>query len=238
MLLKDKQILITGAARGIGRQIAETCAREGAELICICRKEDDNSRSLAQSTGCRIAIADVSDYDQVAAVAKTIDHLDVLVNNAGITNDGLIIRQSPEAWAKVLQTNLTSVYNTIRAFSSTMLRQRSGSIINMSSVVGLVGNAGQSSYAASKAGIIGLTRSITKEFGSRGIRCNAIAPGFINTDMTDALSQEAQDYWKTQIPMGRPGTPEDVAGVVVFLASDLSRYVSGQVICCDGGLVL
>lgn len=238
MILKDKQILITGAARGIGRQIAETCAREGANLICVCRKEDENSRSLAETTGCRIAIADVSDYNQVAEVAKTIDHLDVLVNNAGITHDGLIIRHTPEAWANVIQTNLTSVYNTTKAFSPIMLRQRSGSIINMSSIVGIVGNAGQSSYAASKAGIIGFTRSITKEFGSRNIRCNAVAPGFINTDMTGALSDEAQKYWKEQIPMGRPGTPEDVAGVVVFLASDLSRYVTGQVICCDGGLVL
>jgi len=162
----------------------------------------------------------------------------VLVNNAGITRDMLLLRMTAEDWERVIRLNLTSVFNYTKVFSSVMMRQRSGSIINMSSIVGVNGNAGQANYSASKAGIIGFTKSVAKELGSRNIRSNAIAPGFIETAMTKQLSEEVIEHWKQEIPLRRPGTPEDVAKLALFLASDLSEYVTGQVICCDGGLAL
>ena len=246
-LLENKTALITGASRGIGRRHALLFAENGANIIFTDLREDDNSRSLveeltAKGTKCRFVAADVSDYQQTTDIVKIVEQefgrLDVLVNNAGITRDNLILRMSPNDWDAVIMTNLKSVYNYCKAFTPMMLKQRSGSIINISSIVGLNGNAGQCNYAAAKAGILGFTRSLAKELGSRNVRCNAVATGFIETPMTQKLSPEARQHWMDQIPLHRGGTDQDVARVSLFLASELAEYVTGQVICCDGGLVL
>lgn len=246
-LLENKTALITGASRGIGRRHALLFAENGANIIFTDLREDDNSRSLveeltAKGTKCRFVAADVSDYQQTTDIVKIVEQefgrLDVLVNNAGITRDNLILRMSPNDWDAVIMTNLKSVYNYCKAFTPMMLKQRSGSIINISSIVAINGNAGQCNYAAAKAGILGFTRSLAKELGSRNVRCNAVAPGFIETPMTQKLSPEARQHWMDQIPLHRGGTDQDVARVSLFLASELAEYVTGQVICCDGGLVL
>lgn len=246
-LLENKTALITGASRGIGRKHALLFAENGANIIFTDLREDDNSRSLveeltAKGTRCRFIAADVSDYQQTTEIVKIVEQefgrLDVLVNNAGITRDNLILRMSPNDWDAVILTNLKSVYNYCKAFTPMMLKQRSGSIINISSIVAINGNAGQCNYAAAKAGILGFTRSLAKELGSRSVRCNAVAPGFIETPMTQKLSPEARQNWMNQIPLHRGGTDLDVARVSLFLASELAEYVTGQVICCDGGLVL
>ena len=246
-LLENKTALITGASRGIGRRHALLFADNGANIIFTDLREDDNSRSLveeltAKGTKCRFVAADVSDYQQTTDIVKIVEQefgrLDVLVNNAGITRDNLILRMSPNDWDAVIMTNLKSVYNYCKAFTPMMLKQRSGSIINISSIVAINGNAGQCNYAAAKAGILGFTRSLAKELGSRNVRCNAVAPGFIETPMTQKLSPEARQHWMDQIPLHRGGTDQDVARVSLFLASELAEYVTGQVICCDGGLVL
>ena len=246
-LLENKTALITGAARGIGRCMATMFADEGANVIFTDLKETDSSKELvehlrAKGVRCDFLAANAADTQQaveVAAwVAKEYGRLDVLVNNAGITRDNLLLRMSADDWNAVIETNLRSVFNYTKAFAPMMLKQRAGSIINISSIVGVIGNGGQANYAAAKAGIIGFTRSMTKELGSRNIRCNAIAPGFIETPMTQQLGEEARKYWTDQIPMRRIGTDVDVARVALFLASDMSEYVSGQVICCDGGLNL
>ena len=246
-LLENKTALITGASRGIGRRHALLFAENGANIIFTDLREDDNSRSLveeltAKGTKCRFVAADVSDYQQTTDIVKIVEQefgrLDVLVNNAGITRDNLILRMSPNDWDAVIMTNLKSVYNYCKAFTPMMLKQRSGSIINISSIVAINGNAGQCNYAAAKAGILGFTRSLAKELGSRNVRCNAVAPGFIETPMTQKLSPEARQHWMDQIPLHRGGTDQDVALVSLFLASELAEYVTGQVICCDGGLVL
>lgn len=246
-LLENKTALITGASRGIGRRHALLFAENGANIIFTDLREDDNSRSLveeltAKGTKCRFIAADVSDYQQTTEIVKIVEQefgrLDVLVNNAGITRDNLILRMSPNDWDAVILTNLKSVYNYCKAFTPMMLKQRSGSIINISSIVAINGNAGQCNYAAAKAGILGFTRSLAKELGSRSVRCNAVAPGFIETPMTQKLSPEARQHWMDQIPLHRGGTDQDVARVSLFLASELAEYVTGQVICCDGGLVL
>lgn len=246
-LLENKIALITGASRGIGRSIALTFAEEGAHVIFTDLREDDNSRSLVeeiQNKGVEATFmaSDASDYEQTVAVAdmvaKKYGRLDVLVNNAGITRDGLLLRMTPQEWNAVIATNLGSVYNFCKAFAQLMMKHRSGSIINISSIVAINGNAGQCNYSAAKAGIIGFTRSLAKELGSRNIRSNAIAPGFIDTPMTKQLSDEVRAGWIEDIPLKRPGTDKDVAKTAVYLASDLSDYITGQVLCCDGGLVL
>ena len=246
-LLENKTALITGASRGIGRSHALLFAEEGANIIFTDLKANEQSDALLEELRAKGVRADflasnASDFAQaqeVAAwVAENYGRLDILVNNAGITRDQLILRMSVEDWNTVLEVNLRSVFNYTKAFAPMMMKQRAGSIINISSIVGLNGNAGQCNYAASKAGIIGFTRSIAKELGSRGIRCNAVAPGFIETPMTRQLPEDVRKDWMTRIPLRRGGLDTDVAHVSLFLASDLAGYVTGQVISCDGGLAI
>ena len=244
-LLSGKTALITGAARGIGKAIALKFASEGCNIAFTDLNIDDNAlktQSEIESYGVKAKgyasnAANFEDTHKVVEeIAKEFGRIDILVNNAGITKDGLMMRMSEAQWDAVLNVNLKSAFNFIHAVTPIMMKQRNGSIINMSSVVGVSGNAGQCNYSASKAGMIGLAKSIAKEVGSRGIRANCIAPGFIITDMTNALSEEVKEQWAKQIPLRRGGTPEDVANVATFLASDLSSYVSGQVIHCCGGM--
>lgn len=246
-LLQDKTALITGASRGIGRSHALLFAEEGANIIFTDLKQNEQSDSLVAELRAKGVRADflasnASDFAQTQEVAAWVEanygRLDILVNNAGITRDQLILRMSVEDWNMVMDVNLRSVFNYTKAFAPMMMRQRSGSIVNISSIVGLNGNAGQCNYAASKAGIIGFTRSIAKELGSRGIRCNAVAPGFIETPMTQQLTEEVRKEWMKQIPLHRGGLDTDVAHVSLFLVSDLAAYVTGQVISCDGGLAI
>ena len=246
-LLENKTALITGASRGIGRSHALLFAEEGANIIFTDLKQNEQSDALvaelrAKGVRADFVASNASDFalaQEVAAwVAENYGRLDILVNNAGITRDQLILRMSVEDWNLVMDVNLRSVFNYTKAFAPMMMKQRSGSIINISSIVGLNGNAGQCNYAASKAGIIGFTRSIAKELGSRGIRCNAVAPGFIETPMTQQLPEDVRKDWMKQIPLRRGGLDTDVAHVSLFLASDLAGYVTGQVISCDGGLAI
>lgn len=244
-MLKEKIAIITGAAQGIGRGIALEYAKQGATVAIIVRKLDERSESLIkeiESIGstAKAYASDAADFnsakDVVAEVMKDFGKIDILVNNAGITKDGLLMRMTEEQWDMVINTNLKSAFNYIHAVTPVMVRQRSGSIINISSIVGISGNAGQANYAASKAGLIGLTKSVAKELGGRNIKVNAIAPGFIATEMTGSLNEDTKKQWILNIPLHREGKVEDVAGVAVFLASNLSSYVSGQVINCCGGL--
>ena len=245
MLLEGKTALITGAARGIGKQIALTFAREGANIAFT----DLELNEVAEATRDEIAALGVkvqfyasnaADFEAahkvVEQVVADVGSLDVLVNNAGITRDTLLMRMTEQMWDLVIQVNLKSAFNFTHAVTPVMMKQRSGSIISLSSIVGINGNAGQANYAASKAGIIALTKSVAKELGSRGVRANAIAPGFIMTDMTKALPEETLKQFVTMIPMRRGGEPEEVAKVALFLASDLSSYVSGQVIQVNGAM--
>ena len=242
-LLEGKIVLITGASRGIGKAIAKAMAAEGASIAFTHTSMNgalETEKEIAEM-GVKVKRyqSDASNYDEAVKVVNDVvaiwGRVDVLVNNAGITRDSLLMRMSPESWDEVISKNLKSVYNYSQACSSVMLRQRSGCIVNMSSVVGLHGNAGQCNYAASKAGIIGLTQSLAKEFGSRGIRVNAIAPGYIQTDMTQSLSEEVKQMWINDIPLKRAGVVEDIASVAVFLASEMSAYITGQVLQVDGG---
>ena len=245
MMLENKTALITGAARGIGKQIALAYAKEG----CAIAFTDLELNEAAQATRDEIAALGVkvqfyasnaADFEAAHKVVEQVvadfGHLDILVNNAGITRDTLLMRMTEQMWDQVIQVNLKSAFNFTHAVTPVMMRQRSGSIISLSSIVGINGNAGQANYAASKAGIIALTKSVAKELGSRGIRANAIAPGFILTDMTKALPEETLKQFVTMIPMRRGGEPEEVAKVALFLASDLSSYVSGQVIQVNGAM--
>jgi len=245
-LLKGKTAIITGASRGIGREIAEVFAKNGADIaftyLSSVEKGEALEKELAQYgtkiKGFRSDASDFASADQLAKdVVAEFGRIDVLVNNAGITRDNLLMRMSEEQWDEVIRINLKSVFNLTKACQRTMLKQRSGSIINMSSVVGVKGNAGQANYSASKAGIIGFTKSIALELGSRNIRSNAIAPGFIETEMTDALDDKMVQEWRNAIPLKRGGTAEDVANLTMFLASDLSTYITGQVINVDGGML-
>ena len=244
-LLQGKVAVITGAARGIGKAIAFKFANEGADIAFTDLAIDDNAKATeaeiaalgVKVKGYASNAANFEDtHNVVTEIVKDFGRIDILVNNAGISRDGLMMRMSEAQWDMVINVNLKSAFNFIHAVSPVMMKQKSGSIINMSSVVGVSGNAGQCNYSASKAGMIGLAKSIAKELGSRGIRANCIAPGFIITDMTGALSDEVKEAWAKQIPLRRGGTPEDVANVCTFLASDLSSYVTGQVIHCCGGM--
>ena len=241
-LLEGKVALITGASRGIGKAIALKFAAEGADIAFTDIKiiEDTVKELEAFGVKVRAYASNAADFAQthetVEQVMADFGRIDVLVNNAGITRDGLMLRMDEAQWDAVINVNLKSAYNYIHAVTPIMARQRGGSIINMSSVVGVSGNAGQCNYSASKAGLIGLAKSIAKEMGPRGIRANCIAPGFIISDMTAALPDEVREAWVKQIPLRRGGTPEDVAKVALFLASDLSSYVSGQVIHCCGAM--
>ena len=244
-LLEGKVALVTGAGRGIGKAIAIEFAKAGADVAFTDLAIDDNAKATeaeiaAFGVKCKGYASNAANFEDthnvVAEIHKDFGHIDVLVNNAGITRDGLMMRMSEQQWDMVLNVNLKSAFNFIHAVTPIMARQKGGSIINMSSVVGVSGNAGQCNYSASKAGMIGLAKSIAKEMGPRGIRANAIAPGFIITEMTNALSDEIKEGWYKQIPLRRGGTPEDVAKVALFLASDMSSYVSGQVIHCCGAM--
>lgn len=244
-LLEGKTALITGAARGIGKAIALKFASEGANVAFTDLTIDEVGMAtereiLALGVKCKGYASNAADFEDshkvVDEVLKDFGRIDILINNAGITKDGLIMRMSEQQWDAVINVNLKSAFNFIHAITPIMMRQRSGSIVNMSSVVGVSGNAGQANYSASKAGMIGLAKSTAKELGSRGIRVNAIAPGFIITEMTGQLSEEVRNEWAKQIPLRRGGTPEDVANVALFLASDISSYVSGQVINVCGGM--
>lgn len=246
-LLENKIALITGASRGIGKRTAQLFAEHGATVIFTDLQETDASRELLaelqqHSPKSAFIASNAADYEQTVAVAEQVQkefgRLDALVNNAGITRDTLLLRMQPTDWDLVLQVNLRSVFNYCKAFAPMMLKQRSGSIINTSSVVGINGNPGQCNYSASKAGIIGFTKSLAKELGSRGIRCNAIAPGLIETAMSKQMKPEVYEKWLNDIPLHRGGTELDVARTSLFLASDLSEYITGQVICVDGGVSL
>lgn len=244
-LLDGKVALITGAAKGIGKAIALKFASEGADVaftdLVINEAAEETIKEL-EAFGHKVKgyASNAADFVQTQEVVDQImaefGHIDILVNNAGITKDGLMLRMSEAQWDAVINVNLKSAFNFIHALTPIMARQRGGSIINMSSVVGVSGNAGQCNYSASKAGLIGLAKSIAKEMGPRGIRANCIAPGFIISDMTSALSEEVREQWVKTIPLRRGGTPEDVAKVALFLASDLSSYVSGQVIHVCGAM--
>lgn len=246
-MLAGKVALVTGASRGIGKAIACKLAREGAKVIINyngSKEKAEAVKSEIEAAGGRAEVyqCDVSDYTAcetfIQTVIKEEGSLDILVNNAGITKDGLLMKMSEEDFDKVLDTNLKGAFNTIRFASRQMLRQKGGRIINMSSVVGVSGNAGQANYAASKAGVIGLTKAAARELASRGITVNAIAPGFIETDMTDVLSDKVKEASEAQIPLGHFGKPEDVAAAAAFLASEEARYITGQVLHVDGGMVM
>jgi 3-oxoacyl-[acyl-carrier protein] reductase len=245
MLLKGKTAYITGAARGIGKQIALTFAQQGANIVFTDLQENEivnETLKEIEKQGVKTLFLayDVSNYPATEAAVKkafeTFETIDILVNNAGITRDTLLMRMTENDWDSVINVNLKSVFNHVKAMQSYFLKQRKGSIINIGSIVGISGNAGQTNYSASKAAIIGLSKSIAKELGSRNIRCNVIAPGFIETEMTAVLSQEAKDAFLKTIALRKGGQPEDVANTALFLASDLSAYITAQVIVCDGGM--
>ncbi len=245
-LLENKTTLITGASRGIGRGIAEVFAKNGSNIAFTYNASVDAAKALEkelQSYGVKVKgfQSNAANFDAAQELAKEVleefGTIDVLINNAGITKDNLLLRISEEDFDKVIEVNLKSVFNLTKAVIRPMMKQRSGSIINMSSVVGVKGNAGQSNYAASKAGILGFTKSIALELGSRNIRCNAIAPGFIETEMTGALPEETVKEWREAIPLKRGGTPEDIANACVFLASDMAAYITGQTLNVDGGML-
>ncbi len=244
--LENKVAIVTGASRGIGKVIAEDIAKAGATVVCVSRSQSDidNVANSINKNGCiAIAIAcDISNGKQYQELAKSViekfGSIDILVNNAGVTKDGLIMRMSEDDWDIVIDTNLKGAFNGTKAVTRHMMKQRSGRIINISSVVGLIGNAGQANYAASKAGLIGLTKATAKELASRGITANCIAPGYIETDMTKQLSDKIRDALIQQIPLGRIGQAKDIASIVCFLASDDAGYITGQTFTVDGGMVM
>ena len=244
--LSEKVALVTGASRGIGCSIAKTLAQNGAHVVCVSRNVSDVQSVADEITavdGTATAVAcDISDSDNVTILVKetvvTHNHLDILVNNAGVTRDNLLMRMSEDDWNTVLNINLKAAFIAIKAAARTMIKQRKGRIINISSVVGLMGNAGQVNYAASKAGLIGLTKSTARELAPRGITANCIAPGYVATDMTNELGDEVQESLNEKIPLGRIGQVEDIAYAVAFLASDEAEYITGQTLAVDGGMVM
>jgi len=245
-LLENKTAIITGATRGIGKGIAEIFAQQGANIAFTYSSSVDAAKTLEKElsslgVNAKGYQSNAANFDAAQELAKNVleefGSIDILVNNAGITKDNLLMRISEEDFDKVIEINLKSVFNLTKAVIRTMMKQRSGSIINMSSVVGVKGNAGQTNYAASKAGILGFTKSVALELGSRNIRCNAIAPGFIETEMTAALPEETVKGWRDAIPLKRGGSPEDIGNACVFLASDMSAYITGQTLNVDGGML-
>jgi 3-oxoacyl-[acyl-carrier protein] reductase len=234
--LDGKLALVTGASRGIGRAIATELARAGAQVIVGYRSGEAEAEAVAAETGGRAVRADVADPDEAGRLVEEAGDLDILVNNAGLTRDGLIARMSDEDWRVVLDTNLGGVFHTCRAAARGMMRRRSGAIVNLTSVVGLHGNPGQTNYAASKAGIIGFTKALARELATRNVRANAVAPGYITTALTDVLPEQAQQAILSNTPLQRMGTPEDVAAAVRFLCSEEASFVTGEVLLVDGGL--
>ncbi|HEX6701757.1 MAG TPA: 3-oxoacyl-[acyl-carrier-protein] reductase [Gaiellaceae bacterium] len=234
--LDGKTALVTGGSRGIGRAIALELARAGASVVVGYRSGADEANAVAKEAGGRAISADVSDPEDARRLVDEVGELDVLVNNAGLTRDGLLARMSDDDWRAVIETNLSSVFYTCRAAARPMMRRRSGAIVNVSSVVGLHGNPGQTNYGASKAGIIGFTKSLARELGSRGVRANVVAPGYIDTRLTQAISEEMRGLMLANTPLGRFGDPEDVATAVRFLCSDDASFITGEVLLVDGGL--
>jgi 3-oxoacyl-[acyl-carrier protein] reductase len=234
--LEGKLALVTGASRGIGRAIAEELARGGASVVVGYRSGQDEAEQLAASIGGRAVQADVSSPDEAKRLVEEAGDVDILVNNAGLTRDGLLARMPDDDWRTVIETNLSSVFYTCRAVTRPMMKKRSGAIVNVSSIVGVHGNWGQTNYAASKAGIIGFTKSLARELGSRNIRANVVAPGYVKTALTDVLPEEATAAMVTQTPLGRVAEPDEIAGAVRFLASDQASFITGDVLLVDGGL--
>jgi 3-oxoacyl-[acyl-carrier protein] reductase len=234
--LDGKTALVTGASRGIGRAIAAELARAGATVVLGYRSGRDEAEALAGELGARAVQGDVSNADDAARLVAEAGDVDILVNNAGLTRDGLLARMPDDDWRAVLETNLSSVFYTCRAVCRPMMKKRAGSIVNVSSIVGVHGNWGQTNYAASKAGIIGFTKSLARELGSRGVRANVVAPGYVKTQLTDVLPEEATAAMLQNTPLGRLGEPEDVAGAVRFLCSDAAAFITGEVLLVDGGL--
>ena len=247
MRFDNQAAIVTGAGRGIGHAIAVRLASEGARVACVSRSEENAKRAadeinLLRANSAKHYAVDVADHAAVqkigAEILNDFTKIDILVNNAGVTRDGLAMRMSVEDWDTVINTNLRGAFNFTQSILRAMIKQRSGRIINITSVIGLIGNAGQTNYAASKAGLIGFTKSLARELASRNITVNAIAPGFITTDMTAGLSDEIKKTIQAQIPLGKTGAPEDVANAVAFLASAEASYITGEVVCVDGGMVM
>ncbi|HEX4638855.1 MAG TPA: 3-oxoacyl-[acyl-carrier-protein] reductase [Chthoniobacterales bacterium] len=247
MRFENQSAIVTGAGRGIGHAIAMRLAAEGARVACVSRSEENAKRAadeinIIRADAAKHYAVDVADHAAVqkigAQVLNDFTKIDILVNNAGVTRDGLAMRMSIEDWDAVINTNLRGAFNFTQSILRAMIKQRSGRILNITSVIGLIGNAGQTNYAASKAGLIGFTKSLARELASRNITVNAIAPGFITTDMTAGLSEDIKNTIRSQIPLGKTGTPEDIANTAAFLASAEASYITGQVICVDGGMVM
>ena len=234
--LEGKRALVTGASRGIGRAVATELAQAGAEVVLGFRSGTDEAEALAAELGARAVQADVASAEDAARLVEEAGDLDILVNNAGLTRDGLLARMSDDDWRVVIETNLSSVFYTCRAVCRPMMKKRAGSIVNVSSIVGVRGNWGQTNYAASKAGIIGFTKSLARELGSRNVRANVVAPGYVKTQLTDVLPEEATEAMLQNTPLGRLGEPADVAGAVRFLCSDEASFITGEVLLVDGGL--
>ena len=234
--LEGRKALVTGGSRGIGRAIAAELARAGAEVVIGFNTGADEADAVAREMGGRAVQADVSSADDAARLVAEAGELDILVNNAGVTRDGLLARMSDDDWRRVIETNLSSVFYTCRAVTRPMMKRRSGAIVNVSSVVGIHGNLGQTNYGAAKAGIVGFTKSLARELGSRGVRANVVAPGYVKTRLTDAIPEELQGVMLANTPLGRLGEPDDVAGAVRFLCSDEASFITGEVLLVDGGL--
>ena len=234
--LEGKAALVTGGSRGIGRAIALELARAGAGVTLSYRSGKDEAEQVASEAGARAVEADVSDPEQAKALVDGVGELDILVNNAGVTRDGLIARMSDEDWRVVIETNLSGTFHTCRAAARGMMKRRSGSIVNVSSIVGLHGNPGQANYSASKAGIIGLTKALARELGNRGVRANVVAPGYVDTRLTQVIADEMKELMRANTPLGRFGRPEDIAGAVRFLCSEEASFITGEVLLVDGGL--
>jgi 3-oxoacyl-[acyl-carrier protein] reductase len=234
--LEGKRALVTGASRGIGLAIAQELARAGAEVVVGYRSGGEEAERLAGEIGGRAVQADVADADEARRLVEEAGELDVLVNNAGITRDGLLARMPDDDWRAVIDTNLGGVFHTCRAAARGMMRRRAGAIVNVSSIVGLHGNPGQTNYSAAKAGIIGFTKALARELGSRGVRANVVAPGYVTTRLTDVLPDDLKQAMLANTPLGRLGSPEDVAGAVRFLVSDEASFITGEVVLVDGGL--